>query len=88
MRTVYECNGSLSLDKKYLEGLADGKGEVTRYEPTLSADLMDELIDLDKNTFNESHYQELLEDGKTWEANAYWEQHHKCIPTPKYGFNW
>lgn len=86
--TVYICHGSMSLDADYLEEMADGKGEVQRVKLHLTAAEQAELHDLNGKVFDSAWYWDLVFKGDAAGANEYWEACHKCVPVPKYGFNW
>lgn len=84
----FQCDGAISLDREYLENVADGKGEVVARCESLPADLIDELLEANKRTWNGELYHNLLEAGCVQDADEYWERHCKCVSAPSFGFNW
>lgn len=81
MNTIitYEYNGALSLDKEYLEGLADG-GRVELVYAVVSEEAAIELVKrYENNTFNFDIYNGYLEDGNEDAASEYFEKYSKCL---------
>ena len=80
MKTIkaYECMDAVSLDKGYLNKLADGKGEVSEVVIEVTEEVANELNTRNNNTFNFATYEELLENNEE-EATEYFEDNAKCI---------
>lgn len=76
---AYECNGSISLDKHYLENLADGKSEVKEGYFTLCLSDIERLKEANDNLFSFSLYNGYLENGEEEAAALYFENHARCI---------
>lgn len=88
MVNFFQCEGAISLDREYLENVADGKGEVVARSVSLPADIIDELLEANKRHWNGDKYHALLEAGRVDEANRYWDSHCKCVSAPSFGFYW
>ncbi len=68
---------SISLDRKYLLNLAQGKSNVFCFDAFVDQTFADELIEKSKRSFDFDHYFALLNDCKDEEAYAYKQAHEK-----------
>ncbi|MCK2000827.1 hypothetical protein MZM54_05415 [[Brevibacterium] frigoritolerans] len=76
---AYEYNGSLSLDREYLEGLAPQAREVREVQAEMYPATYQKLKDVNDNTFDLAAYTQLLESDKVAEADKYFEENAKCL---------
>lgn len=81
---VFVCEGSLSLDRDYLEGLASGKFEVAERTVQLDEEAFSELNRINNRFFDCQHYESLLEACLDDEASLYFQTNHKCISAKSY----
>lgn len=80
MQTImtYEYNGALSLDRTFLEGIANG-GKVEVVYAVVSVEAILELGKRSHNIFNFDIYNKYLEDGNDDAAYVYFEDNAKCL---------
>lgn len=81
---AYEYNGSLSLDREYLEGLAPQAREVREVQAEMYPATYQELLDVNENTFDLAVYTQLREDCKYAKADKYFEENAKCLAISSY----
>lgn len=81
---VFVCEGSLSLDRDYLEGIASGKFEVAERTVHLDEKAALELKRISIRIFDCEHYDSLLEACLEDEASLYFHANHKCISAKSY----
>lgn len=81
---VFVCEGSLSLDRDYLEGLASGKFEVVERTVQMDVEAASELKRISSRIFDCHHYDSLLEACLDDEASLYFHANHKCISAKSY----
>lgn len=81
---AYEFNGGLSLDREYLEGLANRKVDVKKVQAELDQEAFQELTDASTNTFDFAVYNQLREDDNQLEADKYFEENAKCLAISSY----
>lgn len=77
---LYECEGGLSLDKKFLEDIADGKFKAERKLALINDFDYKELTDAYKNNFDLKLYRSYLNDGDEENSYDYMQKYGKSIP--------
>lgn len=81
---AYECEGSLSLSKTYLEKLSGGKFEAKKVAVTMDDATLMKLLDAHENEFNHNLYNTYLEDGKDEVAAEYFVRNARCLSIASY----
>nr|WP_173026364.1 hypothetical protein [Aeromonas sp. Ne-1] len=77
--SAFLCEGNISLDKEYLEQLADGKFTVQPIYCLMKNESIKELIRVNNNSFDFLTYHGYLENCQDDEADTYFRNNAKCI---------
>lgn len=81
---AYEYNGSLSLDRTYLEELAGSAKEVREVQAEMNQATYQDLKDVSANAFDFAVYNQLRDDLENAEAEKYFEKNAKCLAIRSY----